>query len=83
MNMSIKKFARVENTDPDLLADGIVAFQLVEFTYNWFGKEMTDELDTKIMEDGSQYVIDGNGFIPAGTKVNYLYILQNPIFINK
>lgn len=49
---------------------GVVAFQLVEFKINYYGQKMISIFDTKIMEDGSQYVIEGDGFIPSGFKVN-------------
>lgn len=49
--------------------DGIVAFQLVKITYAFYGKTMGEIHDTKIMEDGRQFVINGNGFIPAGFEI--------------
>ncbi|QPB11390.1 hypothetical protein [Providencia phage Kokobel2] len=49
--------------------DGIVAFQMVEYVIDFFGNEISNTLDTKIMEDGRQIVIDGDGFIPAGTEI--------------
>ena len=51
------------------LAMGVVAFQLVKFTYNFYGSETVSFLDTKIMKDGKQIVIDGDGFTPAGTEI--------------
>lgn len=68
--IEVKKGALVKNTDKQLLKKGIVAFQLVVFTIKFFGKEITDTLDTKIMKDGSQIVIDGNGFIKAGYQLS-------------
>lgn len=65
-NLKIKKLQRVENTDKEMLEKGIVAFQLVEIGYSFYGQSMTDVLDTKIMDNGDQIIIDGNGFIPAG-----------------
>ena len=67
--VTITKLQRVENTDAELLAMGIVAFQLVEFIYNFYGSETISILDTKIMKDGRQIVIDGDGFTPAGTEI--------------
>lgn len=43
--------------------EGCVAFQMVELTYYFYGKQMTDVFDTKILENGEQFVISGNGFI--------------------
>ena len=49
--------------------DGIVAFQFVKMTYSLCGKVMEDMHDTKIMQDGRQFVINGNGFIPTGFEI--------------
>lgn len=65
-NLEIKKLQRVENTDTETLNKGIIAFQLVQMGYSFYGQSMTDVLDTKIMSNGDQIVIDGNGFIKAG-----------------
>ena len=64
------KLQRVENTDIETLGFGIVAFQIVKFEYTFYGSLQTDFLDTKIMKDGRQIVIDGNGFIKAGYEIN-------------
>ena len=50
--------------------EGCVAFQMVELTYYFYGKQMTDVFDTKILENGEQFVISGNGFIKDGFKIN-------------
>ena len=64
--IKITKLQRVETPDKNDLRIGIVAFQLVNVEINFYGKLITDTLDTKIMKDGRQIVIDGNGFIPEG-----------------
>ena len=64
-----RKLERVENTDKEMLSLGIVAFQLVEFSYSFYGNEQTDIIDTKIMADGRQIVINGNGFIKEGYEI--------------
>jgi len=51
-------------------AEGVIAFQVVEFVISYFGNEIVTEHDTKIMTDGSQYVIGGCGFIKDGYKVD-------------
>ena len=68
--MTTTKLQRVENTDKETLGIGIIAFQLVKFEYTFYGSLQSDIIDTKIMADGSQIVIDGNGFIKAGTHIN-------------
>ena len=67
--IKIEKLSRVENTDLETLEYGIVAFQLVKFTYLFYGSLQSEILDTKIMKDGTQIVIDGNGFIKSGNKI--------------
>lgn len=67
--IEIKKLERVENQDTEMLQMGIVAFQMVEFSFPFFGADINSVLDTKIMSDGRQEVIDGDGFIPAGTQI--------------
>ena len=64
--ITITRLQKVETADKRDLKIGIVAFQLVNVEINFYGKIITDTLDTKIMKDGRQIVIDGNGFIPAG-----------------
>jgi hypothetical protein len=63
--LQITKRARIE-VPSDHQENGIVAFQLVEIAYSFYGKVMKEVFDTKIMSDGRQLVIDGNGFIKAG-----------------
>ena len=65
-NLTIEKLERVENTDLEFLAQGIVAFQMVKFKVSFYGNEIESILDTKIMKDGRQIVIDGDGFIKQG-----------------
>ena len=64
LNMEKIKIKRLDKVD----AEGgrnIIAFQIVEFTISDpFNQKFT--LDTKIMKDGSQLVIDGNGWIKSG-----------------
>jgi hypothetical protein len=67
--MKITKLQLVKVTDSELLAKGIVAVQLVKFEYSFYGAQMDEVLDTKIMADGRQIVIDGNGFVKAGTEI--------------
>ena len=49
--------------------DGVAAFQVVEFIISFFGNDVTCEHDTRIMQDGRQFVIGGDGFIPEGYEV--------------
>lgn len=67
--ITLSKMNVVENTDPDMLAEGIIAFQMVEFVIDFFGNEIVTRHDTKIMQDGSQFVIGGCGYIPEGYQV--------------
>jgi len=67
--IKITKLGRTEIPATELRNDGIIAFQLVKFEFNFYGSETSDYLDTKIMADGRQIVIDGNGFIKGGTEI--------------
>lgn len=62
----VNKLEKEECTNPEMLAKGIVAFQICRFVIDFYGSKTVSELDTKIMDDGRQIVIDGCGFIPAG-----------------
>lgn len=68
-SITITKYNRVENTDKEFLKKGIVAFQLVKFAINFFGNIIETTHDTKIMEDGSQIVIGGCGYIKEGYRL--------------
>ena len=67
--ITFNKMVVVENTDPEMLAEGIVAFQTVEFVIDYFGTEVVTTHDTKIMSDGRQLVIGGCGYISEGYQV--------------
>ena len=67
-SITTNKKAKVEAPE-ELKAKGIVALQVVEFAINYFGAEITTEHDTKILENGRQFVIGGCGFIPEGFEV--------------
>ena len=67
-SVAVNKMNLVKLTE-DQKFDGIVAFQMCEFVINFFGKTIVSVLDTKIMENGKQIVIDGDGYIPSGYEV--------------
>lgn len=67
--ITITRLQKVETTDKRDLRVGIIGFQLVNVEINFYGKIITDTLDTKIMKDGRQIVLDGNGYISAGTEI--------------
>ena len=64
--MQIKKLQIVEVPAQYQKEEGCVAFQMIEMTYSFYGKEIVDYLDTKILANGTQRVINGNGFIKDG-----------------
>lgn len=64
--IEIKKMEIVEAPKGEY--DDIIAFQIVEFSINFFGHKETFKLDTKITKEG-QFVIDGNGWIPNNYKI--------------
>ena len=55
--------------DQDFKNQGIMGFQIVDFRINYFGNIIETSHDTKIMADGSQYVIGGCGYIKEGYQV--------------
>ena len=66
-NLELKRLERVEAPKGEY--KNIIAFQMIEFTINFFGNVESFILDTKIMKNGKQLVIDGNGFIPSGYQI--------------
>lgn len=67
--ITIKKLA-ITNVPAEYQAEeGCVAFQMVQISYSFYGKNMTETFDTKITADGQQFVIGGNGFIRDGFKI--------------
>jgi len=65
-----KKLQRVDVPTEYQQEEGCIAFQMVEITYNFYGKQMSETFDTKILADGSQLVISGNGFIKDNFQLN-------------
>lgn len=65
-SIKIEKLQRVEVPVEYQKEEGCIAFQLIRITYQFYGKLMTDTLDTKILADGTQLVHNGNGFINDG-----------------
>ena len=69
-NLTITKLAITEVPVELQEEEGCVAFQMVKFEYTFYGSKQQNFLDTKILSNGDQIVIDGNGFIKGGTKIN-------------
>ncbi len=65
-----KKLQRVDVPTEYQQEEGCIAFQMVEITYNFYGKQMSETFDTKILADGRQLVISGNGFIKDNFQLN-------------
>lgn len=68
-NLEIVKMQKVEVPTEFQKEEGCVAFQLVKVIINFYGKIIEDILDTKILKDGTQIVVNGNGYIKAGTQI--------------
>jgi hypothetical protein len=69
MNLEIKKLQKEEVPVEHQTEQGCVAFQMVIFTFDFYGKKMESVLDTKIFADGRQIVKDGDGLIKAGYEI--------------
>jgi hypothetical protein len=67
-NITITKRAKVQAPE-EFQRVGIVAFQVVDFVIDYFSNKIECSHDTKIMEDGRQFVIGGDGFISSGFEV--------------
>lgn len=65
-----KKFAITKVPVKFQKEEGCVAFQMIELTYTFYGKQMSEVFDTKILANGDQLIISGNGFIKDGFKIN-------------
>ena len=63
------KYPVVKNRDQEMISKGIIAFQMVEILSSFYGQDIDAILDTKIMEDGSQIIIDGDGYFKAGMMI--------------
>ena len=61
--IQVKKLQKVEVPEKHQKEEGCVAFQKVQITYCFYGKQMTELFDTKMLANGKQMVISGNGFI--------------------
>ena len=70
--MKIKRLEKVAANQEDAYYKkaGIVAFQLVEITFNGLEKPYKGTYDTKILKDGSQVIINGDGFVREGLNIN-------------
>ena len=70
----IVRGSRIEAPQSDryYLKKGIVAFQLVEITFSFFGRVITETYDTKILKDNRQLIIGGDGFIKNDLDITYI-----------
>lgn len=65
--IEITKLTRVEAPSGEY--ENIAAFQMIEYAIDFFGNIITGTLDTKITNDGRQFVISGDGYIPEGYEI--------------
>jgi hypothetical protein len=68
--IEIKKLNLVQVPAEFQKEEGCVAFQIIQLTYSFYGKVMTENFDTKILSNGKQIVINGNGFIKDNFEIN-------------
>lgn len=69
MKLEITKLQKVEVPAEYQKEEGCIAFQLIKVVIDFYGKLIEDVLDTKILQDGRQIVITGNGYIKAGYEI--------------
>ena len=68
--MKIEKLTKTNVPVEFQKQEGCMAFQMVKITYSFYGSEMSELFDTKIIENGKQFIINGNGFIKDGFQIN-------------
>jgi hypothetical protein len=68
--MKIEKLTKTNVPVEFQKEEGCVAFQMVKIKYSFYGSEMSEMFDTKIIENGKQFIINGNGFIKDGFQIN-------------
>ena len=66
-SIEITKLARIDAPAGEY-AD-IAAFQMIEYVIDYFGNKITGCLDTKIMKNGRQLVVGGDGFFADGYEI--------------
>lgn len=69
MKLEITKLQKVEVPAEYQKEEGCIAFQLIKVVIDFYGKLIEDVLDTKILQDGRQIVITGNGYIKSGYEI--------------
>lgn len=68
--LSIAKLSEEQQVDYlKETGEAVTAFQMVKFVIDFFGNKEEFTLDTKILADGRQLVVDGNGWIESGFEV--------------
>lgn len=74
-NLSIVKHAEVLAPNDEYHNNlGIVAFQLIDVCFRVYGTDRQSRYDTKIMKDGRQLIIDGDGWLKDNTDINQLLV---------
>ena len=68
--IQIKKLQRVDVPTEYQKEEGCIAFQKVEITFGFYSAKRTQIYDTKILANGKQVVISGDGFIKDGFSIN-------------
>ena len=69
--ITVERFKKEENIDKETFPE-VAFFQMVDFHIDFYGKKMVLREDTRIMLDGRQFVINGNGFIPQDFELTSL-----------
>lgn len=69
--ITVERFKKEENIDKETFPE-VAFFQMVDFHIEFYGKKIVLREDTRIMLDGRQFVINGNGFIPEDFELTSL-----------
>ena len=67
--IKIEKMQITEVPQKNQKIEKCVAFQKIKITYIFYGKIMVDFFDTKILKNGKQIIINGNGYFNDGYEI--------------
>jgi hypothetical protein len=68
-SFQITKHTFVATPDKQDLKKGIIGFQIISYSLEYCGLNISGETDTIVMKDGRQFVHGGDGWMKHGTEI--------------